>query len=161
MGCSAPTSSAKREEEVERFEFQDGTVWTRADIEAAVLAGTPGDDTITGFYAHDWIDGGAGNDLMNGVDGGDTYVFGVGYGHDIIDDWPRWVWDRSPDRVLFNDTVAPEDVTFSLSGNSVVVTLTSGDTLTVRNPGPPGARPQLDRELPVCRRHGPDQARRL
>ena len=65
--------------------FADGTVWTVDGMVAALLAATPGDDTITGFrYRGDVLDGGAGDDLLDGSSGANTYVFGKGYGTDRI-----------------------------------------------------------------------------
>ena len=50
------------------------------------VEGLDGDDTIYGSGGDDTIDGGAGNDKLDGGYGDDVYIFGKGYGNDIIDD---------------------------------------------------------------------------
>jgi len=47
---------------------------------------TSGSDILTGSNFGERIDGGAGDDELIGGDGGDTYIFDVGYGHDVIVD---------------------------------------------------------------------------
>jgi Ca2+-binding RTX toxin-like protein len=91
---------------VDHFVFADGTVWSLSDIEGRVRAfvgsegddtfyGTLGDDTIRGLGGNDQIraslgndrlDGGPGNDFLEGYVGDDIYVFGRGYGQDVIDE---------------------------------------------------------------------------
>lgn len=52
-----------------------------------VLSGGAGDDVLRGFGGRDVIEGGAGNDLLSGGVGGDRFVFGDGFGHDVIEDF--------------------------------------------------------------------------
>jgi Ca2+-binding RTX toxin-like protein len=56
---------------IEEIEFGNGTVWSAADLEAAVLAQTQtaGNDLITGFSYR-----------------ADTYIYSAGQGHDVISD---------------------------------------------------------------------------
>src|SRR5207244_1360009 len=72
--------------EIEQFRFADGTVWTSNDFRPRLIAEakTSGDDTIAGFHTADVLDGGAGNDTLTGNGGGDTFVFDLGYGHDVV-----------------------------------------------------------------------------
>jgi Ca2+-binding RTX toxin-like protein len=72
---------------VERILFDNGIVWTQADMRAAVLAqaATSGDDLITGFPANDVFSGGLGDDIIVGVGGSDTYVYTSGDGRDVFD----------------------------------------------------------------------------
>ena len=77
---------------IERVAFEDGTVWTTAELRGFLLAGTDGDDTIRGFDVADAIAGGAGNDTLHGEDGDDTLEGGAGNdklyggsGHDTLD----------------------------------------------------------------------------
>jgi Ca2+-binding RTX toxin-like protein len=51
---------------------------------ADTLLGGDGFDTINGGAGNDIITGGAGNDIMNGGTGNDRFVFTVGFGNDII-----------------------------------------------------------------------------
>ena len=48
------------------------------------LRGGAGADDLSGGNGNDRLDGGAGDDLLNGLGGSNTYVFGIGYGHDRI-----------------------------------------------------------------------------
>lgn len=62
---------------IERVEFFDGTVWQQADLAAMALievAGTEGDDALTGTADHELLNGGAGADVMAGGTGNDSYV---------------------------------------------------------------------------------------
>jgi Ca2+-binding RTX toxin-like protein len=71
-------------------EFADGTVWTNADINAMkiVLFGTGGNDTVSGYSGQNNIlIGGAGDELLTGNNGNDIYVWSLGDGNDVIDDY--------------------------------------------------------------------------
>lgn len=81
-----------RPNEIERIEFEDGTVWTAAGIAAVLMAGTEGNDTIIGYRGDDTITGGAGDDLIDARIGNDTIMGGdgndtirAGLGNDIVD----------------------------------------------------------------------------
>ena len=121
--------------EIESFEFADGTVWTRSDIQEALLQGTAGADTLIGFYSADSLDGGAGNDLLSGGNGGDSYVFGAGYGNDRIDDAATSIFADHGDRLVFAAGITTADVTLGRSGpdlRDLTVTLNaSGEQLTI------------------------------
>jgi Ca2+-binding RTX toxin-like protein len=119
---------------IETVRFADGTTWSRDEIAQRALqqATTAGDDTIVGYYSADTLDGGAGNDKLYGRGGGDTYIFGRGYGNDTIED--RWatVYEDQPDRVLFKDDVSPQDVTFRRDDNDLVISIAgTSDTLRI------------------------------
>jgi len=72
------------------------------------LYGGAGDDKLYGGAGDDVLDGGAGNDYLSGGAGSDIYVFGRGYGQDVIEDsdWRREDFNR----VIFKEDVAPEDI---------------------------------------------------
>ncbi|MEZ0167970.1 calcium-binding protein [Microvirga sp. TS319] len=116
---------------IEEFVFADGTVWDRATIRTYLLAGTPLGDLLTGFSSADTLDGGAGNDTLKGGSGADTYIFGRGYGQDVIDDGAS-----SGDILILADGVAPDDLVLSQDsrGNDLILTIAgTQDTLTIRN----------------------------
>ena len=56
---------------IEQVVFDDGTVWSAADLRVMLLAqaSTSGNDTIIGFNTADVLQGGAGNDTLNGWSG--------------------------------------------------------------------------------------------
>ena len=73
---------------IESIQFEDGTVWTRANFETLAdrnLA-TPGNDRLTGTTSDDVLAGLAGDDLLIGSDGSDTYRYSRGDGKDTIHD---------------------------------------------------------------------------
>nr|WP_031597284.1 calcium-binding protein [Pseudomonas savastanoi] len=63
---------------IDQLKFADGTVWDRASITAALLDGTDGNDTITGYDTADTLLGLAGNDTLNGRNGNDLLDGGDG-----------------------------------------------------------------------------------
>ena len=71
---------------VERVLFDDGTIWTQADLRSKWLAqaSTAGNDVINGFNTNDAIRGGGGNDTLIGGSGNDTYIYARGDGNDVI-----------------------------------------------------------------------------
>jgi Ca2+-binding RTX toxin-like protein len=135
-------------------EFADGTVWTYAEllennglhgtgaddtlhIKDALngsLYGEGGNDTLNGNAGNDGLDGGAGNDTLNGGAGNDVYVFGVGYGNDLVNAQESTIGRYDIIRLLGLD---PEDVVFGSSFSSGYQNLTvrikeTGETLTVK-----------------------------
>src|SRR6185437_2196792 len=77
------------------------------------------------------LDGGAGNDYLQGNGGGDTFVFGRGYGQDIINDFHT---DATLSALAFNSDTAPADVTASKSGLDLVLAIAgTTDQVTVKN----------------------------
>ena len=112
---------------VDQFVFTDGTMWSSNDIESRThgfvgsmtdetFYGTSSDDTIRGLGGNDQIrasagndilDGGTGNDFLEGGSGNDTYVFGLGYGEDFIDEQG----DASDIDTLQLEGINPSDIT--------------------------------------------------
>ena len=72
------TLEGSRSDTIERIEFDDGTVWTPADVRALLLTGGDGVDTIRGFSTADTIAGFAGADTLWGLRGDDTLRGGAG-----------------------------------------------------------------------------------
>ncbi len=134
------------------FFFSDGTAW---DIDEAlrqsmamategddVIVGSPlpdsisglaGDDILTGNSGDDILDGGPGNDTLRGGDfpanGNDTYLFGRGYGQDIVSDKDTTL---NTDRLKFKDDILPGDVIVSRDGSNLVMTIKdSEDRITL------------------------------
>src|SRR5262249_25792685 len=106
---------------VESVVFDNGTVWTQADLRAMVLAqaSTPGDDVIVGFNTNDTITGGRGNDTLTGGAGDDTYVYTRGDGNDTIVE--GWAGNFSTFDTLRLHAVNPGDVSLVRNGNDVTL----------------------------------------
>ncbi|WNM62097.1 calcium-binding protein [Candidatus Nitrospira neomarina] len=115
--------------------FADGTVWRSFDIAEAVSRPLAADQTITGTWEADVLDGGGGNDVLSGGDGGDVYFFNRGYGHDLVIDELTYVLVDDPDFLVFGQGVTRDDVSFSRVGDStdIVVTIDdTGETITMQ-----------------------------
>ncbi|RZJ45364.1 MAG: hypothetical protein EON86_01625, partial [Brevundimonas sp.] len=120
--------------DIETLTFGDDVVMTIADMRLRVLAqsSTAGNDVITGFSSvADVITGGAGNDTLRGLGGGDTYWFGYGAGQDIVEESIGSLYENQADTVRFDATVEREDVTFTRDGSDLVITL-AGSTDSIR-----------------------------
>jgi serralysin len=81
------------------------------DLGANTLRGGGGDDALAGLLGNDRLDGGAGNDAMAGGWGSDVFVFGRGYGRDLVTDWQDNSW-------LGDDVIALQGI-FSLRDLSI------------------------------------------
>lgn len=82
------------------------------------LYGGAGDDQLTGGAGDDVLSGGTGNDILGGGDGSDTYLYSLGDGADIIDDFGyepgTFPEERTGiDRLVFAEGIAPEDIAVS------------------------------------------------
>jgi len=106
-----------------------------------ILYGGDGDDTLSGGAGNDLMDGGAGNDTLYHDGGNDVYVFGRGYGHDILNNF-----DNNPDKwdVLRLVGLSRRDVDFLISGSDFIIRIKNTlETFTVVN----GARGHLAGEF--------------
>ena len=121
--------------EIKQFIFSDGTEWSVKDLELQLLASDEADNTLYGFHGSDVLDGGAGNDYLNGLDGDDTYHFGYGYGQDVIYDETVSVFSGDADKLLFGDGITASDVTWSRpdNGNDLVATLSDGSSVRIQS----------------------------
>ena len=97
-----------------------------------VMTGNVGNNLLTGAAGNDTLDGKAGNDTLNGGAGADTYLFGIGYGADVIVDSDATAGVK--DVVKFGAGIAQADIKFTQSGNSLVATIKStSESLTIQD----------------------------
>lgn len=76
----------------------------------------------------------AGNDILSGESGSDTYKFGIGYGQDIIDNWDENSLGDNPDRILFNQDITPDRLCLRRATDDLSISIIgTKDTLTVKN----------------------------
>ena len=121
-------------QQIDFYDFDDGTEWTASGLAAAVIAAsaTDGNDSIEGFWSADTLAGGLGDDSLSGLDGSDTYVFIRGDGQDTIED----NGSGDTDVLLIHDYV-PDDVTVErINGSSGDIKLTfagTADEITIVN----------------------------
>lgn len=97
-----------------------------------ILYGGIGNDNLRGQQGNDVLDGGAGRDQLYGYSGNDTYVFGRGYGHDLV--FEANVVGAGFDTLQLTPDVAPGAVSLHRHANDLVVVLDGGsDQLWVQS----------------------------
>jgi Ca2+-binding RTX toxin-like protein len=116
---------------IEQVAFADGSSWNRSQIfDASWVRGTSGDDSIWGGGDAEVFDGRGGNDTLRGQGSGDTYIYGVGSGNDIVDESSSNAGTDVIKLVGLNTS----DVLFSRSGNDLLIQISSsGETMKVLN----------------------------
>lgn len=120
-------------DEIEQVIFADGTIWTAEGVARMLLQQqiSDGDDYVWGYGWSDDMDGGAGDDRLEGNAGGDKYYFGTGLGNDIINDNPGTAWGNDPDSLTFRG-LSLDDLHFVDSMEELIVTIRStGETLVI------------------------------
>jgi VCBS repeat-containing protein len=142
---------------IERVEFDDGTAWDAAYIQAKIvsllpLVGTDDDDSLLAWNGeqvtlqglggsddlragdgNDILIGGTGSDALSGGTGNDTYVFNLGDGQDTITET-----GGDLDTIRFGDGIAASDVTCLRGGNfSMTLAINGGnvDRVTIEGWG--------------------------
>jgi Ca2+-binding RTX toxin-like protein len=91
--------------------------------------GTEADDIFVGNSNDEVFDGKSGNDQLDGKSGNDTYIFGKGYGDDVIMDSDNSIGNH--DVIKMND-ITSEEVTINKNGYNLEI-LSGMDKLTVTN----------------------------
>lgn len=87
------------------------------------LYGDGGDDTLYGGDGNDVLRGGADDDLLYGGSGNDTYVFAAGDGYDTI-------YDRAGNNTLrITGAISSSDLAFARVGDDLRIEIGSGVTL--------------------------------
>jgi Ca2+-binding RTX toxin-like protein len=97
-------------------------------------SGAAGNDVLIGGKGNDSLYGGAGNDVMSGGQGQDVFVFGGASGDDVITDF-----GGGQDTILFEAESGVTDfsqLTFTKSGNSVIVTWGTDDSIVLEGVKP-------------------------
>jgi Ca2+-binding RTX toxin-like protein len=146
---------ASADNQLKQIEFEDGTVWSRAEINALspTLRGTDGDDTINGYATNDTLVGGGGNDTLKGSDGNDiliggegadlleggngvdTYVWNLGDGLDTIYDYAYRGDAYGLGGILkFGEGVSLDNMELTRSNNDAVFVVgESGERVSVKD----------------------------
>ncbi|MCE7914845.1 MAG: calcium-binding protein [Nitrosomonas sp. PRO4] len=86
-----------------------------------MLSGAGGADTLYGESGDDTLDGGIGRDILEGGSGNDTYLFGRGYGRDIVIENDASA--KVIDHVVFLPTIEPGQLWFKHAGNNLQVSV--------------------------------------
>ena len=105
-----------------------------------IIHGNDGDDTLYGNGGNDTLDGGAGNDYLEGDKGDDTYIWGVGYDNDTINNKVLSHGKRGNpveggnDKLQFTDATKNENVFWQRYEDDMLVTLCDTDeTLVIQD----------------------------
>lgn len=146
LGYNAKLDTNSRIEAFAFRHYADG--WSNKDLQQKLIsdASTDGNDQVLGFGDDDLFASSAGNDLLIGLDGADTYQFGRGSGNDTIEERALYI-DVSvgmgglatggrDDTVEFGAGLTAADLTFSRPSRApdLVITIkATGETMTVRN----------------------------
>lgn len=88
-----------------------------------LISGSAGNDNIRGFNGDDVLVGGTGDDFFVGGAGDDVYEIGLNDGNDVIDNWDALSADFRSDGVRFTDGILASDVTASMEGMDLVLTV--------------------------------------
>jgi len=127
--------------QIDRVEFADGTVWDAATLRAKAATGTAGNDYLRGTSGNDVLlglggndlietldgddvlDGGTGNDTLRAGLGNDTYVFGRGYGVDLLQDA-----GGTADTIQLAAGILAADVSLLRNGNELLLSIDQSPT---------------------------------
>ncbi len=122
---------------IDEIKFADGTAWSRIQIQQnAWYRGTDHADTIQSSELNDTIVGGAGDDVLEGWKGSDTYIWKKGDGNDQISDFSSKIGNpgnTDVDTLRLTDVSAGE-VSYSYQGSTLLISINStGEIITVPN----------------------------
>ncbi|MFK7869877.1 MAG: calcium-binding protein [Roseobacter sp.] len=95
------------------------------------INGGAGDDTLLGNRGDDALRGGAGTDVLFGDEGSDRYLFGLGWGDDVIFNAPAFDSVGDVDAIEFDTDILPEDISVSRQARDIILTHVNGDTITL------------------------------
>ncbi|MBB3122325.1 calcium-binding protein, partial [Pseudoduganella violacea] len=100
---------------------------SRSDL----LVGTAGTDNLSGHDGNDLLSGGTGDDTLNGGQGNDTYVFNLGDGLDIINEYDTN--NGNSDTLQFGAGIKADTVLINRSSNGrdLILNVSATDKITV------------------------------
>jgi Ca2+-binding RTX toxin-like protein len=122
--------------EIATIEFVNGTIWNTSTIRTKLLQSTAVNDTITGFFTDDTIIGGKGNDVLDGDEGADTYIYNIGDGNDTIQDRIVNVFYDDPDTIQFGAGITEANVTFiksTLASNDLSIRVNGTQVMLIKD----------------------------
>ena len=89
-----------------------------------ILSGDAGNDTLYGDDGDDILTGGTGNDYLEGGRGTDTYIYNLGDGFDVINNYDYY--NSGNDKIQFGQGISLSDLTFKVDGSSLCINI-NGD----------------------------------
>ena len=122
---------------VESFVFTDG-ILSLTEIKNPFNIGSANSETLWGTAGNDALDGKGGDDTLYGNDGNDTYIFGIGYGNDIVSEFDIHAADfptGGNDQIIFTG-LSQSAVKFQKINNGFdlkVTIIATKETLTIND----------------------------
>ena len=119
---------------IEKIRFADGSKWDRDEIflKALMIEGDENANTLTGASGKwdEQLVGYAGNDVLNGGKGSDTYLYALGDGQDVIED--RDYSSSAIDTISLTG-IAPDQITLSRgAGDDLIISMPDGGSITIK-----------------------------
>ncbi|MBY3187894.1 calcium-binding protein, partial [Rhizobium laguerreae] len=111
-------SDASHDFGINQIVFKDGTVWTKVDIAEAVSKIDDASTHVTGTEDVDVLQGGKGDDLLEGGGDTDIYRYGRGDEQDTIHDFEGNAFRNDQDMLQFLDGIRSGDLIFLRDGAS-------------------------------------------
>ena len=95
------------------------------------LYGGDGNDSLYGGNGDDYLEGGAGDDYLEGGAGDDTFVYGKGYGNDVVTkDW----YSTQEQGTLIMKDLNKEDIEYGAKGNDLILKIKeTNETVTIKD----------------------------
>jgi hypothetical protein len=119
---------------IETILFSGGNSWNQTQIKAEVIKdqtlavnGTAGNDLLKGSAVKEVLKGGLGDDQLEGGLGNDAYHYAKGDGKDVIVD------TNGTDLLHFTSGVLPADLQVRSNGKDLLLTLSDGGSITVKD----------------------------
>lgn len=95
------------------------------------LTGNSAANSLFGVAGNDQLDGGGGDDYLEGGEGDDRYFFGMGSGHDTVNNYDITVGKTD---IVYLQAIAPSGIQLSRSGDDLLLSIIgTTDTLTIQN----------------------------
>ncbi|MBY5834006.1 hypothetical protein HFN48_31385, partial [Rhizobium leguminosarum] len=111
-------SDASHDFGINQIVFKDGSVWTKVDIAEAVSKIDDASTHVTGTEDIDVLQGGKGDDLLEGGGDTDIYRYGRGDGQDTIHDLEGNAFRNDQDMLQFLDGIRSGDLILLRDGAS-------------------------------------------
>lgn len=106
----------------------DGDDWTESwSDNGIILYGDKGNDHLNGGKGNDVLSGGSGDDYLAGQEGNDTYIWGVGFDSDTIED------KKGTNTIVF-EKLDYNAITFRITEDNLVININDyKDVLTIKD----------------------------
>ncbi|MGP9526467.1 calcium-binding protein, partial [Psychrobacter sp. AOP7-D1-15] len=101
--------------------------WSSNDI----VDGQAGDDTLNGEAGDDILFGGEGNDTLNGGSGNDTYIYSLGDGQDIINNYDSSA--NRQDTLKLGEGISSDNIWIAKDSTNLTIDFLDDDSLVIQN----------------------------